>query len=175
MSPAPWFERSFSLDQPLSLLANIIERLRGTPARIEERTLSLPVSVLTGRPGDTWSIQEHAGHLFDLEQLWLDRFDDLIEKRAELRPADLTNRRTHEANHNDASIGEILKSFRELRSLIVERLDNLDEDAAGLSAIHPRLEKPMRLVDLAYFIAEHDDHHLARITELIPDGKRDVY
>jgi hypothetical protein len=25
----------------------------------------------------------------------------------------------------------------------------------------------MRLLDLAFFIAEHDDHHLARITELI--------
>jgi len=26
---------------------------------------------------------------------------------------------------------------------------------------------PMRLVDHLYFVAEHDDHHLARIWELI--------
>jgi hypothetical protein len=25
----------------------------------------------------------------------------------------------------------------------------------------------MRLIDLAFFTAEHDDHHLARITELL--------
>jgi hypothetical protein len=25
----------------------------------------------------------------------------------------------------------------------------------------------MRVLDLAFFIAEHDDHHLARISELI--------
>jgi hypothetical protein len=25
----------------------------------------------------------------------------------------------------------------------------------------------MRVIDLAFFIAEHDDHHLARISELI--------
>jgi hypothetical protein len=25
----------------------------------------------------------------------------------------------------------------------------------------------MRVIDLAFFAAEHDDHHLARITELI--------
>jgi hypothetical protein len=25
----------------------------------------------------------------------------------------------------------------------------------------------MRVIDFAYFIAEHDDHHLARITQLI--------
>ena len=27
--------------------------------------------------------------------------------------------------------------------------------------------KPMRLVDHLYFVAEHDDHHLARIWELV--------
>jgi uncharacterized damage-inducible protein DinB len=34
------------------------------------------------------------------------------------------------------------------------------------SALHPRLGMPMRLVDLMLFVAEHDDHHLASITEL---------
>jgi hypothetical protein len=33
--------------------------------------------------------------------------------------------------------------------------------------LHPRLKQPMRLVDHLYFVAEHDDHHLARIWEMI--------
>jgi hypothetical protein len=32
--------------------------------------------------------------------------------------------------------------------------------------VHPRLGTPMRLVDMMFFVAEHDDHHLATITEL---------
>src|ERR1700719_2635884 len=32
---------------------------------------------------------------------------------------------------------------------------------------HPRLKTPMRLVDHLYFVAEHDDHHLSRIWELV--------
>jgi hypothetical protein len=36
--------------------------------------------------------------------------------------------------------------------------------------LHPRLKQPMRLVDHLYFAAEHDDHHLARIWELINAG-----
>jgi hypothetical protein len=28
----------------------------------------------------------------------------------------------------------------------------------------------MRLVDMMFFMAEHDDHHLARITELAREG-----
>jgi hypothetical protein len=31
---------------------------------------------------------------------------------------------------------------------------------------HPRPGTPMRLIDLAYFVAEHDDHDLARLREL---------
>ncbi|MFN8372037.1 MAG: hypothetical protein U0694_04075 [Anaerolineae bacterium] len=31
---------------------------------------------------------------------------------------------------------------------------------------HPRLLQPMTLVDHIYFVAEHDDHHLAQVTRL---------
>ena len=34
-------------------------------------------------------------------------------------------------------------------------------------ASHPRLATPMRLLDIAFFVAAHDDHHLARITEIL--------
>jgi hypothetical protein len=33
-------------------------------------------------------------------------------------------------------------------------------------ALHPRLKVNMRLVDMLYFQAEHDDYHLTRISEL---------
>jgi hypothetical protein len=35
------------------------------------------------------------------------------------------------------------------------------------SLLHPRLKEPMRLVDHLFFVAEHDDHHLAWIWKLI--------
>ena len=34
------------------------------------------------------------------------------------------------------------------------------------SALQPRLKTKIRVIDLVFFIAEHDDHHLARISEL---------
>ncbi len=39
-------------------------------------------------------------------------------------------------------------------------------DAARL-AHHPRLERPIRLVDLCCFAAEHDDHYLAVIEAML--------
>ena len=46
-------------------------------------------------------------------------------------------------------------------------LEGADASALERTARHPRLGTPMRLIDIAFFTAEHDDHHLARITELL--------
>jgi len=35
-----------------------------------------------------------------------------------------------------------------------------------MTSLHPRTKILMRIVDLCVFTAEHDDYHLARVTEL---------
>ena len=168
MSPLQrWFERKFSFDMPLTLLPNILERLRGSPARLEERVRSVSPATLTARFDDTWSIQENIGHLGDLEPLWIRRAEQVVAGDTELAVADLTNRGTDEANHNAASLADLLGKFRSLRSRFVSILENADGSALERAARHPRLGTPMRLIDIAFFTAEHDDHHLARITELL--------
>ncbi|HEX8458926.1 MAG TPA: DinB family protein [Pyrinomonadaceae bacterium] len=162
-----WFERKFTLDLPLSMYPNVLERVRGTPARLEDRLLELPREVLVRRDGDAWSIQEQAGHLLDLGTLDLGRLDDYEAALEHLRPADLGNRKTHEANHNAAAIKHLLAAFRTERAEFLRRLDSYDPDFIARTALHPRLQLPMRVLDFVYFIAEHDDHHLARITNLI--------
>jgi hypothetical protein len=102
--------------------------------------------------------------MLDLEVLWDGRLDDFLNGAAQLRAADLTNRATHEADHNAKPLEDILLAFRRSRHAFVARLDGLA--SFERTALHPRLEQPMRLVDHIYFIAEHDDHHLARIREL---------
>jgi uncharacterized damage-inducible protein DinB len=162
----PWFERRFRFDFPAEHHAVVRVRLRGSPARLEELTRGLTPAQATERPGDTWSIQENAGHLLDLEALWTARVDDFVNGLERLTPADLTNRRTHEAQHNDRPLSVILAAFREARLRLVERLDSVSPTLFPRTSLHPRLNQPMRLVDHLYFVAEHDDHHLARIWEL---------
>ncbi len=165
--PVAWFAREFSLALPVELYPNIVERLRGTPARLEDRLSALPHELLTQRDGARWSMQEHAGHLLDLEPLELQRLADYAAGRAVLTPADPQNRRTHEARHNEQTLADILRAFRAERLDFVRRLAALDEKFIQRTALHPRLQQPMRVIDLAFFKAEHDDHHLARISELI--------
>jgi len=168
MSPLqPWFERQFTFDLPLSRFPNVLERLRGSPARVEERVRSLPPAALAARFHDTWSIQENVGHLCDLEPLWIQRAEQLREGQSELAVADLTNRGTDQANHNATPLDDLLNRFRSLRLRFVSILEGADGSALERTARHPRLGTPMRLIDIAFFTAEHDDHHLARITELL--------
>jgi uncharacterized damage-inducible protein DinB len=163
-----WFDRKFSFDfLPLWMYPNVVERVRGTPARLEDLTRSVSQEILTRRDGDKWSIQEHAGHLLDLEQLGIDRLDDYEAERETLHAADLKNRKTHEANHNADTIENILAAFRAERMDFVSRLDAYNEQFVQRVAVHPRLQMKIRVLDLIFFIAEHDDHHLSRISEMI--------
>lgn len=99
---APRIERKFAFDMPLSMFPNVLERLRGTPARAEERVVGVAPSRL-----------------------------------------------------------------RERRREFVTRLEDVPDEAIGRSAHHPRLQQPMRILDLMVFAAQHDGHHLARIMELL--------
>jgi uncharacterized damage-inducible protein DinB len=166
----PWFERRFSFDLPVAAAPGLLERLRGTPPRLQSRLTGVDPGRLTARHGSHWSIQENVGHLWDLEPLWLVRIEDLAAGRQVLHPADLENRRTHEANHNGRSLHQLLTGFQTARLEIVTQLEGADEADWLRSSLHPRLRTPMRLLDLAFFMAEHDDHHLATISELLRLG-----
>ena len=111
-------------------------------------------------------MQENAGHLLDLESLVQQRLDQYLAKSRTLHAADMSNKKTYDASHNDVSIETILKNFRQQRMLTVQRLDRFDAEVFSRIALHPRLYLDMRLVDMLFFQAEHDDYHLTRISEL---------
>ncbi len=148
---------------PLNSIPISAVRLRGTPARLEEMLRGVPRELLVARKAEKWSVQEQVGHLLDLEPLWSARVDDFVEAKPELSAADLQNRKTHEANHNGRNIAELLGEFRTARTALAGRLEMLQPAQFAQSLVHPRLKQPMRLVDHLYFVAEHDDHHLAKI------------
>ncbi len=165
-----WFERHFEFSFPVELFPNVCARLRGTPARLDELMREQSHEMLIAKIHSKWSAQEHAGHLSDMESLWLARVQDYVVASEQLTAADLTNRKTQEAGHNGRSVSEILGEFRAAREGLLNYLGGLDVASLSRTIPHPRLTTPMRLVDHLYFVAEHDDHHLARIWELVNDS-----
>ena len=159
-----WTDRTFRFDLPVEMFPEVIERLRGAAPRIEDKIKGLPAEILTRRDGDSWSIQEHIGHLLDLDELHIGRLDDYLANAEVLRPADMQNRKTWQSDHNRSAAEDLVQRFRREREIFVGRLETWDDP--GQSSMHPRLKQPMRVIDLAFFVAEHDDHHLAKMTEI---------
>ena len=166
MAQGKWFDRKFDLGLQQSAFAPILDRLRRTPDRIEAALAGASREKLTRRAGDAWSIQENVGHLLDLESLWEQRLDDFDAGVKVLHPADLENRKTHDANHNARDIDDLLRDFRAARLRIVSRLERMDDSALSRVALHPRLQQPMSVVDLGFFVAEHDDQHVLTMAML---------
>jgi len=165
-TPRRWFDRKFELGLGVEATPKLLERLRRTPERLAAAVDGLLPEILTRQPGGKWSIQENAGHLLDLEPLWDQRLDDYDSGANELHAADLENRKTHEAAHNDRRIADILHDFSAARRSIMERLARMSPAELARTALHPRLQQPMSVIDLCFFVAEHDDHHLHTIDEL---------
>lgn len=162
-----WAERKFSFDIPSGWMPNTIERLKGIKPRLLDLTKSLSEELSQTRFNDKWSIKEHIGHLSDLEDLWIQRVKDFTERKAVLSAADMSNAATEKANHNDRPVDELLQAFLTKRDQYISLLKNLDAKTQEFQSLHPRLQVPVRAVDMAFFAAEHDDHHLASIREIV--------
>jgi uncharacterized damage-inducible protein DinB len=167
MLPTPWFERKFNFSYTENIFPCLLERLGGTPLRVAHKLTGTGGPAMTAKPDGKWSVLEQVGHLADVEPLWQQRIRDFLAGAETLTAADLQNRKTHEAGHNARSAKELIDRFAAERSKTLSMLHDIDEAGAFRTALHPRLRTPMRLMDHALFVAEHDDHHLAHITHLL--------
>ena len=161
-----WFDRQFNFDHLKGTFPSIYERLAGLMVRLEHKLASIPEAQLSVKFNQKWSIKEHIGHLLDLEDLWIARMNDFLTEAELLTEADLENTKTHEAHHNSTELAELLAALHSKRNRLLVTCRQLESLAESRTALHPRLLQPMRVIDLAYFVAEHDDHHMAAISEI---------
>ena len=167
MKKTAWIERKFAPLVDNGRLATIIERLDGTEYRLIGKLADDEGPDLTAKIGGKWSIMEEIGHLFSLEPIWIARVKEIIDGKETLRAADMTNKATNKGNFNAQDLEDLLDDFGERREELLSLLKKIKPEDLEKSSKHPRLGTPMRIVELAYFIAEHDDHHLAKISEML--------
>jgi uncharacterized damage-inducible protein DinB len=161
IKPTKWIDRKFNFDFPLGLYPSILERLRYTPMRIKQFVIGLDEKTLSYKPDSKWSIKEHIGHIAIVEPLWEKRLEQFLAAAETLISADMSNQKTVDENFNQWQIDKLISHLTQTRSAFMAKLENLTESEIGITALHPRLKKPMRLIDMTYFIAEHDDNELA--------------
>jgi hypothetical protein len=167
MQHVKWFDKKFNFNLDQNEFNIVLSKLNETPGRISELVKNVPEEILVKKTDDKWSIKENVGHLIDLEELHSGRIDDFINDRDTLRSADLNNKKTHKAAHNERDVNDLIAELKRVREHFVKRLSELEENILTNSAIHPRLNKPMRPIDMAQFVLEHDEHHLETVKYII--------
>ena len=167
MEQAKWFDREFNFAFEQNIFPSIIDRLEGTLVRLKYRVKNASAKILKNKPNGRWSVLENIGHLSDLEPLWQTRLQEILEGKEIMAAADLTNTKTNQAEHNKKSLVDLVSKFVFLRNETLIQLQQLNDKEIYKSSLHPRLKMPMRIMDLFLFVAEHDDHHLVSIKELI--------
>ena len=146
---------------PVTAFPAVLERLRGTPARMAELIAGATDDQLRRHDSDAWSAKRHLGHLDDLHALDELRLGEYLSGAETLTAADPKNRLTWESGHDATAASQLVARFRAHRDELITQMERLSETQIASTAIHPRLRRPLRLIDWAYFVAEHDDHHLA--------------
>jgi len=162
MNTLPWFERNLSFGHPKEMLPYFLERLEGTICRIEQKVKGMDDAILSTRLNDKWSIKQNIGHLAEVDEIANKRIGEMQSGVAVMSPAVFEPK-----DYNPWPIERVVEYFRNNRKTNLERYASIPEADLMKSSIHPRLKMPMTPVDLAWFDAEHDDHHLVKINEII--------
>src|SRR5689334_13475536 len=132
-----WTARTWAFDLPIGAFPAVLERVRGTPARAEALIAGVDEHALARQPADgSWSAKEHLGHLDDLHELDERRLEEFLSGAPQLSAADMTNRRTIDANHNATPTAELIARLASHRAELVARLEALTESQVSAMSVH---------------------------------------
>ena len=162
MKKLEWFEREFKFGFPSGMLPFYVERLKGTIARIESKVNGVSEEILSNNLDNKWSVKQNIGHLAEVDAIANKRIEEMIAGISPMSPAVFEPR-----DYNQQPVSMVINYFRENRIKNMNRYRSLTDVELTKVSLHPRLKVNMTPVDLAWFDAEHDDHHLVRISEII--------
>lgn len=163
MKKLEWFERKFDFPVPQRMLPFYLERLQGTITRIEQKVLGASNDVLSNKLDGKWSIKQNIAHLAEVDEIANKRIDEMLNGVSPMSPAVFEPK----FDYNAQSIEEVIRFFRENRKKNLQKYSSIRESDLSKSSLHPRLKVELTPVDLAFFDAEHDDHHLVRVNEIL--------
>jgi len=163
MKELPWFERNMVFGKPKEMLPYFLERLDGTIVRLQSKVKGVSDKVLSGQANGKWSVKQNIGHLADVDEIGSKRIQEIISGISPMSPAVVEPK----LDYSNMPIDEVINRFAKFRNENILRFQNLPDVDLAKTSLHPRFKVLMTPVDLAWFKAEHDDHHLVKINFIL--------
>ena len=162
MKSMAWFDRKLTFGFSVDMLPFFIERLSGTSIRIQQKVKGINEDILSEKLDNKWSVKQNIGHLAEVDEIANQRINQILSGVPVMSPAVFEPK-----DYSTWTIEKVLNFFEASRAGNLLKYKSLSEHDLLKSSQHPRLKVPMTPVDLAWFDAEHDDHHLVKINEII--------
>ncbi len=162
-----WFDRNFDLDIDNYRYEDSLTRLAYFPVILKQLLENCRKSIATVKVVGKWSIHKNIGHLILLEKLWSSRFQDIKGGNQNMSSADLNNFATDQASFNKYPLNNLTKSLVHERGQTIALLQNMNEEDFLKTSIHPRLNRPMSILELMHFVSEHDTNHMRSMLFII--------
>jgi hypothetical protein len=163
METTKWFERKFDFGLPMGMLPFYLERLEGTVYRIENKGKGVDDKILSTRLSDKWSVKQNIGHLAEVDEIVTIRINEILSGVSPISSAVFETKQ----DYNAQPVQQVIEYFNQNRLKNLIRYKELSDVELNKQSLHPRLKVLMSPVDLAWFDAEHDDHHLVTINTIL--------
>ncbi|MFS0656317.1 DinB family protein [Bacillus sp. 179-C3.3 HS] len=146
---------------------DIIQSLKQSIRELEELVLTCDVDSFKQAMGESkWSIQQIIGHLYDTEEVWSKRIEQVILRDDTVfqsyDPEMYVKERAYEL-YTMEELKALINRFKERRS---DTLQLLEQGIWDQSGMHPE-EGIMTVQMLAETIALHEQHHLSQIKTIL--------
>ena len=164
MDNLPWFERNLKFGYPKEMLPYFLERLEGSIVRIQTKVKGVDDKILSAKLNNKWSIKQNIGHLAEVDEIANKRLDEMARGISPMSPAVFEPQ-----DYNPWPIEKVLELFKSNRLKNLTKYKSLAGSDLLKSSLHPRLKVEMTPVDLAWFDAEHDDHHFVTINRILKE------
>ena len=162
MNNLPWFERNLQFGLPKEMLPFYLDRLEGTILRIQAKVKGIDNQILSERYNGKWSVKQNIGHLAEVDEIANKRLDEMVAGISPMSPAVFEPQ-----DYNPWPIEQVVEYFKTTRLKNLQKYLSISENDLAKASLHPRLKVMMTPVDLAWFDAEHDDHHLVTINNIL--------
>jgi hypothetical protein len=163
MKRTQWFERQFTFGYPIGMLPFFLERLDGSITRLEKKVSGVSETILSEKLDGKWSVKQNIGHLGEVAEISIKRMDEMQRGISPMSPAVFEPRQ----DYNAQPVADVFAYFQSVRQGNLQKYKTLNEHDLEKKSLHPRLKIEMNAIDLALFEAEHDDHHIVRINEIL--------
>ena len=130
---------------------------------MEQKVEGMSDQKLSEKKDGKWSVKQNIGHLAEVDEIALKRIDEMLSGKPVLSPAVFEPKQ----DYNKMQVDDVINFFKKSREANLKVYNSLSDTDLAKTSLHPRLKIMMNPVDLAMFDAEHDDHHLVTINQIL--------